>query len=396
MRARRGGGVPWGSGVLIVVALMWASVGVAGPKTDAGDLRAEAAAALNAGDTDAALAALSTLARLEGDPSVWTLVGDLALRVEQAEDAVTAWGHALAKRPDDAVLLDRIARVSAELGDWSRASEAEADLVRLLAQRAKSEPGAEHLDLLTGRHEPVALVYRRHLSVLSELAVLAGDFTTAEEAARALTRAYPKATDGALALGYVYLQAGEYDQAVEAYEAVLALEPSHPIALNNLGTVEYMARNLDGAAAGFEAVLESPASNAYAESIALANLGELAQLRDQIEDAEYLYRQAIEVLPRGAWSYMGLASLLDMIGDYDAAVDAMIDGWERDANHLTRLNMHFFQPEWGWQRDALIAEIEGDLETAHALWMAIAEGQVKALMPSARHHLSSLRLQLEK
>jgi hypothetical protein len=56
---------------------------------------------------------------------------------------------------------------------------------------------------------------------------------------------------------------------------------------------------------------------------------------------------------------MGLAALLDVTGRHDAAVDAMIDGWERDANRMTRLNMHFFQPEWQWQRDALIAEIEG-------------------------------------
>ena len=78
-----------------------------------------------------------------------------------------------------------------------------------------------------------------------------------------------------------------------------------------------------------------------------------------------MYDQAIELQPEGAWGYMGKAALLDVTGQYDDAVDQMIDGWERDQNQLTRLNMHFYMDEWAWQRDALIAEIEGDTAILH-------------------------------
>ncbi|MCB9553639.1 MAG: tetratricopeptide repeat protein [Myxococcales bacterium] len=320
----------------------------------------------------------------------WRLAGDRLLSAGEPAKAEAAWSRALVARPDDVELLDRAARARSALGDWAGALAAQRSLVAALAGEAAARPDAKRVDLATGFEQTLADNHRRQLGVLSEVAVLAGDFTTAEEAARALIRVAPKAVDGHLALGYLHLHAREFDAAAAAYAAALALDPSNPTALNNLGAARYMQQDLDAAAAHYEAVLASLARGAYSESVALANLGELHQLGARYDEAEYLYRQAVEALPAGAWSYMGLAALLDVTGRYDEAIDAMIDGWERDDSRETRLNMHFFEPAWAWQRDALIAEIEGDVEGGIRLWRKVAHSGVPALRAAAAHHLVSL------
>lgn len=393
---RRGAGI---SGFVTgwVVSACLISAAVAGPPDDGRTpevLRAEAVAAIEAGDRATAVERLTEVAKGAPDPAIWRLVGDMHHHLERPDLAVEAWDAALALAPRDTALLDRVARVSSRRGDWIRAADAQRRLVTALAEQAAAGPEVERLDLATGRLEAVAVSHRRHLAALADLAALAGDFTTSEEAARALIASEPKAVDGHLALGYMHLHAGEFRAAADAYTEALRIEPEHPTALNNLGTVYYMDRDLKAAGAQFEAVLGSLARTPYAESVALANLGELYQLDARTSEAEYLYLQAIEAFPAGAWSYMGLAALLDLTGRYDEAVDRMIDGWERDGNRATRLNMHFFQPEWAWQRDALIAEIEGDLDRAWRLWLRVHRGEVDALRSSAAHHLASLKLLL--
>lgn len=355
-------------------------------------LTVKAHVALAQGDRHAAADALRVAAMSEPMASTWTLLGDVEMNLERPDAAVKAWESALDLQPESPEVLDRLARHASVIGDWSRATELESKLVAHLAEVAEVNPKVRHFDLVFGRRVPVGISHRRHLAVLSELAVLAGDFTTAESSARALVRLNPKAVDGHLALGYLHLHANEFAEAIDAYETVLALDPQNPTALNNLGGAYYMERDLDTAGEHYERVLESGVVNAYGESIALANLAELAQLRGTYSDADYLYTQAIEALPAGAWSYMGRAALLDLMGSYDEAVDTMIDGWERDGNRLTRLNMHFFQPEWAWQRDALIAEIEGDVDLAEALWQKVLHGEVVELHRSAADHLEALSL----
>ncbi len=370
------------------------SVAVAAPPAadDARMMRAEAVAALQQGDRSKAVTYVEAAARLAPEPGLWMLAGDLQASLDRPAAASKAWASGLELAPSDPDLLDRAAWMAAHIGDWSRAAALQGRLVAVLAERAAVEPDGVRLDMLAGTRSSHAHSHRRHLARLSTVAVLAGDYTTGESAARALVTADRKSTDGHLALGYVFLQAREFDTAAEAYLEVLALEPDNTIALNNLGTIFYMQRDLKGAGAQFEAVLGSAERNAHAESIALANLGELHQIEARYDDAEYLYAQAVEAFPAGAWSYMGRAALLDVTGRYDAALDAMIDGWERDTNRLTRLNMHFFQPEWAWQRDALIAEIEGRWDDAAKLWSMVRDGDVSALRRSAEHHLHSIEL----
>ena len=353
--------------------------------------RADGFRLLRAGDREGALEAFNQAIQLQPrDAHLWRVIGDLQFRMERPERALEAWEHAVALRPSDTALLDRIARVATDLGELERAVIAQGQLVDELRDRADAAPDSHRLDMGSGQREPLSQNYMRHLVIYSELAVMAGDYTTGEEAARELIRFAPRHVSGHLALAYMHLQAAEFDDAELIYEEVLNVEPANPIALNNLGNIYYMRKDLDGAAERFERILEIEGVRAYSESIALANLAELLQLQGAYTDAISMYDAAVKAQPTGAWSYMGRAAVYDLIGDYDAAIDAMIDGWERDTSGITRLNMHFYNAEWFWQRDALIAEIEGEVELARELWMRVLDGNVEALHKAAAHHLRAL------
>lgn len=330
---------------------------------------------LRSGDRVAALAAFE---KIEApDARTWRMIGDLRFSQDDAEGALKAWqaGFSL---DDNPAMAQRLTHGAIEVGDFALATRAAQRLVDIWEAR--------------GAHPAAQQALHRSLAILSEVATLSGDFTTGEEAARALIRQAPKASIGRVALAYVHLQAREYDEAEALYLDVLEVEPDNATALNNLGNVYYMQADLDAAAERFEAILAVEKVRPYSESIALSNLAELLQLQQGYTGAESLYREAIAAKPDGAWGYMGLAALYDLTGRYDDAVDAMINGWERDDNKVTRLNMHFYQPEWYWQRDALIAEIEGDVDTAIALWERVLKGDVDALHKAAAWHLHSLSL----
>jgi tetratricopeptide (TPR) repeat protein len=347
---------------------------------------------LQKGDKPGALREFERALAADGsNVGLWQVVGDLRFSLDKVRPAVDAWAQAAALAPWNDGLVERVARGSVRLGDFARAAEAEARVVALLARQLE-EGGAQRRDIGTGRSISIAESYVQHLGMLAELHVLAGDFTSAEQAARTLIRFAPTRTEGRLALAYVHLHGAEYDEAAELYEEIIRVEPENGPALNNLGNIQYMRRDFNAAAELFERILESDGASKYSQSIATANLGELLQLQSAFKDARAMYDQAIELQPEGAWGYMGKAALLDVTGQYDAAVDQMIDGWERDQNQLTRLNMHFYMDEWAWQRDALIAEIEGDTALAEKLWRQVLDGDVEMLKKSAAWHLRSLQV----
>lgn len=350
-------------------------------------------ALMQKGDRAGALKAFeSAVAAEPQNARLWAVVGDLRYSLDRVDTAVDAWAQAMSLAPWNDGVAERVARGSVKLGDFARAAAAEQHVVDLLKAQIDEGSRDRRTDLGTGRSQSVADAYVQHLGILSELYVLAGDFTPAEQAARTLIRFAPASVEGRLALAYVHLHAAEYDDAADLYEEILRVQPGQATALNNLGNIQYMRRDFNAAAELFERILETENVSKYSESIALANLGELLQLQSAFKDAGQMYEQAIEVMPEGAWGYMGKAALLDVQGKHDDAVDVMIDGWERDRNRLTRLNMHFYMEEWAWQRDALIAEIEGDGVLAAKLWRRILDGDVEMLKKSAAWHLRSLEL----
>ena len=337
-------------------------------------LKQDAFTLLRQGDRAGALKAFEAVEAPDAD--TLRMIGDLRFSAQDADGALRAW-QAGFDQSDSVALAQRVTHGAVEVGDFELATKAARRMVDIWDAQAATDGAAEQALL-------------RSLAVLSEVATLSGDFTTGEDAARRLIRLAPKIPLGHLSLAYVHLQAREYTDAEQIYLDVLKVDPANTTALNNLGNVYYMQQDLDLAAERFEAILGVDGVKPHSESLALSNLAELLQLQGATKEAEGLYTQAIEAQPKGAWGYMGLAALYDMTGRYDDAVDAMISGWERDDNRMTRLNMHFYQPEWYWHRDALIAEIEGDADAAIGLWQKVQHGEVEALHKAADWHLRAL------
>lgn len=353
----------------LTLALL-ANASPAGAKAVRPDVSSQVQAMLARGDRAGALRALekaSPATRLTA--AQWGLFGDLRYDAGRRDAAQAAWTQASKLAPAESQWHERIARTAIEDGQWSLAATATERLVALSGSPQRAND---------------------YLGVLSELHTLAGDFTRAEQAARALMRRSPSSPEGALALAYVHLQADEDDAAEAVYLDVLEVHPDNEVALNNLGNIEYMRLDFEAAQSRYEHIVRSPDVTPTGRSIALANLAEIFQIRGDSVSAESLYGDAIEARPDGPWGYMGLAATLDVLGEYDGALDTMAEGWTRDQNALSRLNTRFYKPEWAWQRDALIAEVEGELEVAAALWTHVLRGDVTALRASAAWHMRAL------
>ena len=173
---------------------------------------AEASAALERGDTEAALAVLRQA--LEGDPQnalCHFQIGSILLDAGRHEDAVAHFREAHRIDPNIAEFPLRIGMECARQG---LLDEAESSL---------------QLALGFGPNNPAALsclgdVYRRQGRVGEAIPLL--------EAARRLA---PASVDVLSNLGIALQQAGHGDQAIAVFEEALRLHPSHPLVLNNLG-----------------------------------------------------------------------------------------------------------------------------------------------------------------
>lgn len=378
---------PLVAGLCLTASL--ASVATANPDPIAADqeVMQGVRAVLAAGDRKAALSWMERNAeRMATQPRALQILGDLRFHHGDRERALEAWNEALELAPSDSDLLERVVKGGAIVGDF--ASAAEAQKVRAELALTRWQQAGEGIEPAAAT-DALKQAWLQHLLKLCEVSVLAGDYSTGEEAARAYLEVSPEHVSGLLSLAYVHLQADDLDEAEAIYLHILKKQRL-PEVFNNLGMIHYLRRDLDAAGEAYEAGLEIASGDPELESLLLSNLAELSMLRGQAKDAETLFRDAIEVAPEGAWSYMGLSAVLEIGGQHDEALDAMIDGWSRDDDQLNRLNTRFQEDEWYWHRDALIAEIEGDLELARALWAKVARGDVLALRAPAARHLESL------
>ena len=173
---------------------------------------AEAAAALERGDTEAALAVLRQA--LVDDPQSALChfqLGSLLLDAGRQQEAVAHFGEAYRLDPE---IADFPLRIGIECARQGLLDEAESSL---------------QLALGFGQNNPAALsclgdVFRRQGRVSEAIPLL--------ETARRLA---PKSVDVLSNLGIALQQAGRGDEAIVVFEEALRLHPSHPLVLNNLG-----------------------------------------------------------------------------------------------------------------------------------------------------------------
>jgi len=305
------------------------------------------------------------------------------------QEALHVYEDLLAEDDKDVAVLERAAATRMQLGAWHEGAATYDRILDLLGPPPYERP-RRRTDLFSGKRISGAEHYHRLLARLSHAWSLIGDHARALEAAEVVRDALEDGIVGRLVLADAWMHAGQPDEAELLYREVLAAEPDNGTALNNLSTVRYLERDLEGTMELLEAVLER-SRQPRLEAIALSNVAEVLMLRGDYANAEAHYRSAFEAFPEGGFSHFGLAALENVRGRHDAALDEAITGWDLDRAGMDRHHEYFMDEEWRWQRDALVAEAEGQHEDALDLWDMVAHGNVKRLVLPARAHGRRLR-----
>jgi tetratricopeptide (TPR) repeat protein len=287
-----------GSRVLVAAALATALLLFAGCATaprDAGSGGVKSpAAGLIDGDSGAAAAGLPTVTSFEAGVAQ----GDDAWRRRELDLAVYLYVQALGFREGDAETLAKIGSIHESRGNLPLARQA---FEMAIERNPRDARIAERLGLLCLR---------------------IGDDAAAQkwlESAENLAPDRPRTLEG---LGTLALRRKDYGAAIDRYTLVLAREPVSPVALAGRGQARLLSGQMDAAEVDLRAALaqgDSPAvrrdlgtlygrRGRYAEALAQLLtvmpeaeayflLGEIAQSRDDLANAERLLEKAIAASP---------------------------------------------------------------------------------------------------
>ncbi len=166
----------------------------------------------------------------------------------------------------------------------------------------------------------------------AKTALRAGDLAKAQTEAKAATTANPQSSDAFYVLGNVYNQqaiglADEgqrqdvFTKALEAYQKAISLNPKNDAALVNLGTVYYQNGQFDEALKNVQAGLAINPNDATTQYI----LGTIYLQQDPatkpgvVDSARAAFEKAIQLDPKMAVAYTGLATVLLFKNDYTNA-----------------------------------------------------------------------------
>lgn len=106
-------------------------------------------------------------------------------------------------------------------------------------------------------------------------------------------------------LGDMHLTAKEFEPALQSYKKAIMLNPYEPQAHNNLGVAYMRMGRIDLAIKEFETELTFYPKNI----LALFNLGSLRLQRNQLAEAEVLFRRAVKVNPVYTDAWQGLGAI---------------------------------------------------------------------------------------
>lgn len=199
-----------------------------------------------AGQTGAALAVLDGLVAEHGDdPELWSLIGDLRMRLDRMEDAATAYGRAIELIPQEApalwvlhyaraIALHDLNRWDAARADFRRALELNPNQPSVLNYLGYSmvERG-EDLDEALGMIEQAVALDPDNGAIVDSLAWALFSLGRAEEAVAPMERAATLiATDPILFdhLGDIYWAVGRRDEAVFQWKRALSFAPEPELA----------------------------------------------------------------------------------------------------------------------------------------------------------------------
>jgi len=141
---------------------------------------------------------------------------------------------------------------------------------------------------------------------LVNAALAAGDREAARDEGERLTAARPARADAWYALGRAYLTLGRIDDAEAAFGEVLHLQPDHLGAQKGLLVVASYAPE----SAEFQALARELSRRAPDDPDVLNDLGAAQLSLGHMDEAEALFRRALEAAPEHPWANLNLADLL--------------------------------------------------------------------------------------
>jgi len=236
------------------------------------------------------------------DAPVANAPGSLA----QIDHSITAWTQNLAANDKDflsaanlAALYEGRARLSGDVGDYSRATDA--------AERSLTiQPG--QLDVL---------------ALHARLALATHDFSRALAEASALDRTAPDQPGILAIMGDAQLELGDVDAATSQYERVETLAPG-PAITARLARLAFLRGSVD------EAVKKAEAAHADAVAAGVVGpslswyaylAGTMHLAAGEPERAATWFDRAIEAWPQSFLALAGRARAAAAVGDVDAAID---------------------------------------------------------------------------
>ncbi|MFT7624475.1 MAG: tetratricopeptide (TPR) repeat protein [Myxococcota bacterium] len=329
---------------------------------------------------------------------------------ERYAEAREVLSHELQLAPDDVETVLLMTRVDIADEEYDaayalahRSLEQEPD-TRLMAQRARASLLADDVatavedyqTLIDALQVPEGAVTHAEARAWVGLATAQynrGELAEAEAIANDLLRdsAFKDQLDpayGQFVLALAASKRGDDTGAAEQYGAILKRYPREPSSLNNMGCISYRAGDLDEAREYHMAAFEAAGSNRRLAAIAWSNVGEIDMLRGDYLQAENKWHEALATSKRFAAGHFNLAVLYDIQGKGEQSARHMRTALDIDEQGVTRWNTSWFTPEWKTHFDALIAEADGQRDTAQGLWQRLQDADEKALARTAGRHLT--------
>ena len=186
-----------------------------------------------------------------------------------------------------------------------------------------------------------------------------GQFDAAKRELQDALALDPENADAYRWLGRVYEQQNNPDSAETAYQQAIALQPESWIYQDELATFYTYAGEYDNAIAQYEIIRKLTPDN----YVAYNGIAVIEGLRDNVEQAEKLFLQAIEKRPN-AIAYRNLGRTYFLEGRYDESVEQYNRALELELTDREYLTLTFRADAMFWA---------GDQEGARAEWKRLVD-----------------------
>ncbi len=284
------------------------------------------------------------LAKEPTNPGALFIQAKIDLASRKVDEAITAIRTAISAKPNWAEAYFVLGTALASKGDHAGARNELARAVEIDADLYQAQQVLAKVHVALGEHEYAIEAGRRYLQkqpgnlemrlLVAQSFVRLGKFQEAKRELQLIDES-KRGADGNYALGRVHLALGEYAEARKYLEQADANAPRNPDILTNLLTLDGHEKRLPESLARINAAIAADPGNAKLQQLG----GILAQMTDRPEDAEAMFKKAIELDPADLTGYERLARfysatnrLEETVKTYEKAVEV----------HPDQANVHHF------------------------------------------------------